>query len=316
MAVANNIARADASTLIPDDYSNALLDNIFKESVALSIFPRIPLGTRVTNYPLLATLPTAGFVDEDTSDSSGVKPNSKVTWKNKVITAEEVAVIVPVHENVLEDSTIDMWATITPAIAEAFGVVIDGAIFYGTGKPSSWRAGLVTTANSAGNVASFTGGTTNSTDLIAKFNELFGLVEKEGNEVSHVVAGPRFKSKLRGLRATTGELIYSDLKGGSTGEVFGAQVDYMKNGVWNDAIGLALALDASKVRVGVRSDMSYKVLDQATIGTGADALNLAERDMVALRVKMRLGWEIADNATRLGSSPASVAILSSTAGNS
>jgi len=81
-------------------------------------------------------------------------------------------------------------------------------------------------------------------------------------------------------------------------------------------VAMAVAVDASKVRVGIRSDMSYKVLDQATLGTGDDAINLAERDMVALRVKMRLGWEIADNATALSSSPTSVAILTATAGNS
>jgi HK97 family phage major capsid protein len=316
MAVPANISRSDASTLIPDDYSNALLQNVFQASAALSAFPRIMLGTKVTNYPLLATLPTAGFVTE-VLDDTGIKPSSEVTWKNKQITAEEIAVIVPVHENVLEDSTIDLWATITPAVAEAFGVVIDGAIFYGTNKPSTWRAGLIPTANAASNIASHTGSTTVGSDLIAKFNELYGLVEKDGNEVSHLFAGPRFKSKLRGLRATTGELIYSDLKGGSTGEVFGAQVDYVKNGVWNDAVALACAVDASKVRIGVRSDMSYKVLDQASItGTGGTVINLAERDMVALRVKMRLGWEIADNATRLGSSPTSVAVLTATAGNS
>jgi len=317
MAVPNSIVRSDASTLIPADYSNELLQATFQQSVALSIFPRIPLGTKVTNFPLLATLPSAGFVTETVSDSTGIKPNSKVSWKNKQITAEEVACIVPVHENVLEDSSIDLWATITPAIAEAMGVVVDGAIFYGTNKPSSWRASLVDTANTAGNVVSYTGSTTVGSDLIDKFNATFAKVENDGNNVSHIVAGTRMKSRLRGLRATTGELIYSDLKTGTTGDIFGGVVEYMKNGVFSDAIALGIAVDASRVRVGVRSDMSYKVLDQASI-TSSDGtvINLAERDMVALRVKMRLGWEIADNVTRLATSPTAVALLTATAGNS
>jgi HK97 family phage major capsid protein len=317
VAVPNSITRSDASTLIPADYSNALLEAIFVQSAALSTFPRIPLGTKVTNFPLLGSLPTAGFVTENVDNADGIKPNSKVTWKNKQITAEEIACIVPIHENVIEDSTIDVWSQITPAIAEAMGVVVDGAIFYGTGKPSSWRNGLVTTANAAGNVIQHTGSTTVGSDLIGKLNDTYVAVEKDGNEVSHFFAGPRFKGKLRGLRATTGELIYSDLRGGSTGELYGASVDYVKNGVWNDAVGLGLAVDVSKIRVGVRSDMSYKVLDQASI-TSSDGtvINLAERDMVALRVKMRLGWEIADNVNRLASSPTSVALLTASAGNS
>ena len=316
MAVPSNIARTDASTLIPEEYSNQLLEVVTAQSVALSIFPTIPLGTKVTNYPLLGTLPTAGFVTETVDDATGVKPKSKVTWKNKQITAEEIAVIVPVHENVLEDSTADLWGQITPAIGQAFGQVIDGAIFYGTNKPSSWRSGLVTTANAAGNVSQHTGSTTVGSDLIDKFNALYGLVEKDGNSVTHLVAGPRMKQRLRGLRATSGELIYSDLRGGATGELFGANVAYMNNGIFADSVAMAVAVDASKVRIGIRSDMSYKVLDQATLGSGNDAINLAERDMVALRVKMRLGWEIADNATALSTSPTSVAILTATAGNS
>lgn len=318
MAVPNSVTRSDASTLIPSDYSNSLLEATFAQSVALSIFPRIPLGTKVTNFPLLATLPTAGFVTENVDNADGIKPNSKVTWKNKSITAEEVACIVPVHENVLEDSSIDLWATITPAIAEAMGVVVDSAIFYGTNKPSSWRNALVTTANSAGNVVSYTGSTTVGSDLIDKLNALYQKVENDGNEVSHLVAGTRMKGRIRGLRATTGEQLASDLASANAqSPIFGAQVDYMRNGVFNDAVAIAIALDASKVRVGVRSDMSYKVLDQASI-TSSDGtvINLAERDMVALRVKMRLGWEIADNVNRLSSSPTSVALLTATAGNS
>jgi hypothetical protein len=59
--------------------------------------------------------------------------------------------------------------------------------------------------------------------------------------------------------------------------------------------------------------MSYKLLDQATLGTGDDAINLAERDMVALRVKMRLGWEVATNATALNAAPAPYAIVADVA---
>jgi HK97 family phage major capsid protein len=313
----STVGRSDASTLIPADYSNALLAATFESSAALSAFPRIPLGTKVTNYPLLATLPSAAFVTENVDDSTGIKPTSKLTWKNKQITAEEIAVIVPVHENTLEDSTIDLWATIMPAVAEAFGVVIDNAIFFGVNKPTSWRAGLIPTAKTAGNIATHTGSSTVGADLVAKLSDTMALVEKDGNDISTWFAGPRSKAKLRGLRATTGELIFSDLHSGAQGDLYGSPIRFIKNGTWDDSVALFAGVDASKVRIGYRSDMSYKVLDQASL-TNADGtqFNLAERDMVALRVKMRLGWEIANNVNRLSSDPTSAAVLVATAGNS
>ena len=36
----------------------------------------------------------------------------------------------------------DIWAEVKPRIEEAFGKLIDKAIFTGEGKPTSWRAGI------------------------------------------------------------------------------------------------------------------------------------------------------------------------------
>ncbi len=46
--------------------------------------------------------------------------------------------------------------------------------------------------------------------------------------------------------------------------------------------------------------MTFKLLDQATVG----GVNLAERDMIALRVKMRVGFQVASSTTREGGATA------------
>lgn len=51
--------------------------------------------------------------------------------------------------------------------------------------------------------------------------------------------------------------------------------------------------------IGVRQDLTFKVLDQAVISddTGKVILNLAQQDSVALRVVARYGWAVGTPAT-------------------
>ena len=305
-----DIARADVAGLIPDEYSNSFLEQITAASAALSTFRVIRVGTKTTTLPVIATLPSAGFVAESATESDGVKPTTEMTWANQTITVEEVACIVPVHENVIADSSIDLWAQIRPAVAEAFGVVIDGAIFYGTGKPSSWRAGLIPSAASAGQAAVIDTGD----DVLDAFNTAFGYVEQAGFDVNTIYSGPAMKARLRGLRNADGQFLYlPSVQGGTDGgSVYGASVQTVRNGVWNDAVSTALVADSRRLVVALREDMEYRMLDQATVG----GINLAERDMVALRVKMRLGWEVQAPVTRLDSSPVPFATVLPGAGGS
>jgi hypothetical protein len=69
-------------------------------------------------------------------------------------------------------------------------------------------------------------------------------------------------------------------------------------GLWPTGAGAAqaIAFDPSEFVVGVRQDVTWKLLDQAVIqdNTGAIVYNLAQQDMVALRLTMRVGWQVAN----------------------
>ena len=142
----NIISRSNAEALIPAEYSNEIIKSVSRESAALSLMKRLPNMTRKQrNIPVLQSLPVAGFVNGD----NGLKAVSNVEWGNKVITAEEIAVIIPIPEAVLEYADYDIWAEIKPLIVAEFGRVIDGAVFFGTDKPTSWPAGIVSGAVAA-----------------------------------------------------------------------------------------------------------------------------------------------------------------------
>src|SRR5690606_654492 len=95
----------------------------------------------------------------------------------------------------------------------------------------------------------------------------------------------------------------------------GFTTHFNRNGAWVPGSASALVVDASRVKIGVRQDITVKFLDQATLGTGENQINLAERDMVALRLKARYAYVLGNGATAMGASKTPVAAVTPDAGS-
>ena len=144
----NQITRSNAEALIPQQISDEIIQALPTQSIALRLMRPMPrMTSKQTKIPVMTGLATAGFVTGD----SGQKPTTNLTWDNVLITAEELAVMVPIPEAVLADASYDIWAEARPRIVEALGKAIDQAVFFGVNKPTSWPAGLVPGAVTATN---------------------------------------------------------------------------------------------------------------------------------------------------------------------
>ena len=297
-----DINRADALALLARQDINEIIKPDTADSIVLSAFRTVRMSAGVARMPVLAAIPTAGFVTDDNStDSTGVKPTSKATWTNKDLIAEEIAVIVPVHENTLADSNFDVWAEVRPLVAQEFGRVLDAAVLFGTNKPATWLdPALIPGAIAAKNyiVEGFLPDGTASLDLADDFNESFGQVEDDGFDVNISITDRFLRRRLRGLRDADGQPIYLDgiRADGGTASIYGQDLLYVKNGGWNRNVATALSGDRTKVVIGIREDVQVKLLTEATVG----GINLAERDMVALRFKFRVGFATAYSTARVG----------------
>lgn len=300
-----DISRADALALLARQDINEIVKPDTANSAALAAFRTIRMSAGTGRMPVLAALPTAGFVtDENSTDATGVKPTSKVSWTNKEMIAEEIAVIVPVHENTMADSNFDIWGEVRPLVSQEFGRVLDAAIFFGVNKPSTWTdPALVPGSIAAGNyqVEGAGGVDTTRTDLAVDFNEAFGLVEDNEFDVNSAFTGRFLRRSLRGLRDDDGQPIYLDAlrSDAGTASIYGQDLRYITNGGWDRSKALALVGDSTKVVLGIREDVQVKLLDQATVG----GINLAERDMIALRFKFRVAFATAYSTARIGGSP-------------
>ena len=276
------IVRNDVDALIETQVADEIFEGTIRQSKALSMFKRLPNATSdKTKLRVLDSLPVAYFVDETTDN--GRKNITKLAWDKKYINIAELAVIVPIKENLLNDASIDIWAQVKPRVEEAFAKKIDNAMFFGVDKPTDWRAGLVPSITAVGAEVTET-----ANGLYSDINDVMTKVEESGYEVNGILGGTGLKGKFRMMLDTTGQPL-------NTTEIGSIKREFMDNGVWDKTKSTLIAGDFSQAVYAMRQDITYKVLTEAVIQDPSDGsilYNLAQDDMVALRVVMRLGWEI------------------------
>lgn len=291
--MANIISRTNAEVLIPEEESKQIIQDVATSSVALRLGNKMPNMTRKQlKIPVLTGSVSASFIDGDT----GMKPTSNMTWDKVYITAEELAVIVPIPEAVLDDADYDIFGEVRPRIVEAFGKAIDGAVFHGTGKPESWPDGLVPAAIAAGKVKEL------GDDLYQDINGeggVIALLEESGIAATSYVGALQLRAKLRGAVDANKQPIFRMAYGnGNAGsmvyELNGTPVSFPENGSFDGTKALLLAGNWRYMRYAIRQDITYKILTEASLTdeTGKVTLNLAQQDCVALRAVMRLGWAL------------------------
>lgn len=295
-----SISRDSAGkALIPDAYVNSVLQEATYSSVVLQRAKNVRLSTKKTTQPVLATLPDAYWLQGDT----GMKQTSDVTWKDLTITAEELAVIVPIPDAVIDDASINMWNSIKPLLAQAIGKKIDQAALFGVDKPTSWPEGVVPAATAAGNVVQQAAGK----DMGVAVAELGEKIAGQGYAVNGFVSAPGLQWKLVGLRDQQGTPIYTNGLAGSTPTgLYGYPLNECLNGSWNAAAAQLLAADWSKFIVGIRQDITYEIFREGVISdeSGKVILNMIQQDMRAMRVVMRVGFQVAAPATSLAAGEA------------
>ena len=234
----NIIDRTGAESLIPIQESNEIIQGTIAQSAVLSRGRKLAnMTSKQYKMPVLDMLPIAYFVNGD----NGQKKTTKQAWDKKFITAEEIAVIVPIPEAVLDDSEYDIWAEVKPRIVEAFGKVIDAAILFGEQKPSSWREGIVKTATTAGSVVTL-GAADNLYDKIMTEDGVIAKVEDCGYFVNGHMADISMRAKLRGLKDSNGNPIFkSDLQGTTQYALDGSSMTFPNNGAFDKSKALMIS---------------------------------------------------------------------------
>lgn len=282
------ISKLDAGALVDEQVVNEIFKDAEKESKALSLFRRLPnMTSDKTKLRVSDALPVAYFVDE--TSNNGRKQLTNAAWKNVYLTAEELAVIIPIKENLLRDASVDVWAELRPELTGAIAKTVDAAIFAGEGAPTSWGNGIIPNIIAKGKSITETG------NLYKDINDVMSAVEESGFNVTGILGGVGLKGKFRMMLDQNGQPL-------NTTEIGSLRREFVDNGAWDNSVATLIAGDFNQAVYAIRNDVEYKVLTEGIIQDPTDGsilYNLAQDDMVALRVTFRMGYAIPNPVTAL-----------------
>ena len=298
MAV-NITNRADVEALIREQIVATVFQDAPRQSTFMSMARKLPnMTSKQTRIRVLDFLPTAYWVNGDT----GMKQTTRQAWDNVFLTAGELAVIVPIPESVFDDAEMDILGEITPRVTEAIGQKVDAAVIFGDNRPPEWQADIITLARQAGNNVAPAEGK-DWYDLILGEDGAFAKVEEDGYGVSGAIAPMNFKSKLRGLRDANGNPIFMrTMQESARYTLDGSPLTFPENGGFFPNIAQLVVGDFSQAVYAIRQDITVKILDQGVIQDPESkeiVYNLAQQDMIALRIVFRMGWALPNPATRM-----------------
>lgn len=290
----NLIDRTDAGALIPEEVTREIFQGVAEQSAVMRLARRLPnMSRKQLRMPVASALVDAYFVNGDT----GLKQTTEAAWSNKFINAAEIAAIVPIPEQVLDDLDYDIWDEVRPRLIEAIGRTFDKAVLYGTNAPSDWPTAIVTGATNAGH--SVSAAATTGVDL---YDDIFGeagtlaFVEQDGYMVTGHVGSLSMYAKMRGNRSADGvPLLFENIVGQTPNySIMGAPIVFPRNGAIDPAQSLLISGDWSQLVWSVRTDLTWKIVTEGVVTDAAGQIifNLWQQDMVAMRVTFRAGWQL------------------------
>lgn len=317
----SSITRSGAGPLIPEDVQREILSNVASTNPLLQLARRLPDMPRAQRrMPVLNSLANAYFVTGDT----GLKQTTEIDWANKYIDAEELAVIVPIPEAVLDDAGYDIWAEVRPSIVDAINVAINRAVLFGTNIPASWTtnmgaAGLlaaITAASHTVDLSTQVSGGEDVYDVLLGENGVISLIEQDGFMATGHIASLSMRGTLRGVRekvyngtaealANLGAPIFvRSMQDGNRYDLDGQPIYFPTDGSMDGSQALLFTGQWDQLVWAMRQDLTFTIAREATIqdGSGNIMYNLFQQDMVALRAVIRLGFALPNPINRVNTS--------------
>lgn len=283
-----DINRTTNSMALPSDVASEILQKTSAESAIMRLARKIELPGRGVTIPVITGDPTAAWVAE-----TNEKPVSNGTPGTKLMSAYKIAVIETFSKEFTRDAKM-LYDALIQRLPAALAGVFDSTVIGATQAPGQ---NMDTFANCQ-----------KQSILNANNGTYLGLVAADSDISTHggVVNGYAFGAQGRALLLTavdsTGRpLFLASASEGAVDKVLGNATYFNKNlykagtpGTSGTPAVVGVAGDWSKALYGTVAGVEIGVSDQATLtvgsGTSATQLNLWQRNMVAVKAEIEVGF--------------------------
>lgn len=257
---------------VPTEIAQEVIKNVISQASILKVCKHEPMTSDKKTLPKLTDSGSASWVGE-----GEVIETTLPKFEYPQLKACKLAIIVPVTKEKINDTIINVMEEVKQAMADAFATAIDEAMIFG--KDSPFDTNLVTAIG--------TQKITATSSLDDDISNAMGLVEDNKYNCNNILMGTTQKRVLRKLSND------SNYKGAiSLTSAYDTPIEFVRN--WDDNKALTITGDFSKAIVGTRDGMEYEILKEATIESGEETINLAQRDMIAIKATIRLGFLVAE----------------------
>lgn len=240
-------------------------------------------------------IPTGGALSVFWTDEAGDIASTNATFGKATQTLKKLTAIVPMTDEIIEDSAINLTAYVADLFAEAVAKAEDDQFFDGDG--TVWTGILRNTSITA--VALANGDNVGADITLEKLQEVIDTTATPALRNAKWYMSKSVFGKIKMLKDGSGNYIFPALARGESNELLTYPVvlsdSFPASSVTTASRAMVLFGDLSKGAVyGDKQGMRVKVSTEATIRNVADNadINLFEQDMTALRVVRRVGYVV------------------------
>lgn len=260
------------SGAVPTEIAQEVIKNVIEQASILKVCKHETMLSDKKVMPKLTDSGSASWVAEGEAIKTTLPK-----FEYPQLKACKLAVIVPVTREKIDDTVINVMDEVKQAMADAFAAAIDKAMIFGVESP--FETNLISAIDTQKVVK--------TADLDKDISNAMGLVEDNNYNCTNILMGTAQKRVLRELAND------NSYKGAiSLSSAYETPIDFVKN--WDNTKAVTITGDFSKAIVGTREGMTYEILKEATITSGEEKINLAERDMIAIKATIRLGFLVAE----------------------
>lgn len=264
---------------VPVDQGNLIIQDVMANSTMMQLAKYVEMTQQEKIFDVFLGGIGAYWVGEGQRIQT-----SKPTWTQVTMKAHKVAVIIPVSREYLHYKQRDFFNAMKPLIVEAFYKKFDAATFLNVDNP--YTQSIKQSASTAG--ALITG------DLnLVNFDLAVDNLADEGFEANAAVSKTQNNTLLKGM-VRDNEGLKTQIYDGMS--LDGIPVVKMNKDITEFTKGSLILGDFDQAFYGIPYNISYAISTDATISTitgdDGEPLNLFERELMALRATMDIGFMV------------------------